>query len=361
VRRRRPGLCAAAHGSGAPEGIALSAAASHGDDIRLLAGRVLGGDARALARTISWIENGDGRGSSVVRELSAAARRHRAAPRVIGLTGAPGAGKSTLTSALVTALRARRERVAVLAVDPSSPFSGGALLGDRVRMQGHALDVGVFIRSMASRGHLGGLAAAAPAAIRALEAAGFSVIVVETVGVGQAEVEIASAADSTVVIVVPGMGDSIQAAKAGVLEIADVLVVNKADRPDTQATVRDLRAMAALSPAPWRPRVVTTVATAPSGIDELVAELDRHWSWLASSGELGRRRRARAREEVLAVAHGAVRSGLSSPLLDALAVQVADGVLDARAAAGQLLASAGYPAEAPDDNFRGGDPPGHAR
>jgi LAO/AO transport system kinase len=227
-------------------------------------------------------------------------------------------------------------------VDPSSPFSGGALLGDRVRMQGHATDPGVFIRSMASRGQLGGLAAATPMAVRALEAAGFDVILVETVGVGQAEVEIASAADSTVVLVMPGMGDSIQAAKAGVLEIADVLVVNKADRPDTQATVRDLRNMVALSAAAWKPPVVTTVATTAEGIDELLGQLDRHAEWLGESGERERRRRARARDEVLALASGVVRAGLAGPLLDSVAAQVADGGLDPHQAAARLLSSAGY-------------------
>ncbi len=248
--------------------------------------------------------------------------RTAAGPRVIGLTGAPGAGKSTTTSALITALRARGERVAVLAVDPSSPFSGGALLGDRARMHGHAT--------------------ATPMAVRALEAAGFDVILVETVGVGQAEVEIASAADSTVVVVVPGMGDSIQAAKAGVLEIADVLVVNKADRPDTQATVRDLRNMVALSAAAWKPPVVTTVATTAEGIDELLRQLDRHAEWLGTSGERDRRRVARARDEVLALAFGVVRGGLGGPLLDSLATQVADGGLDPHQAAEKLLSSAGY-------------------
>ncbi len=267
--------------------------------------------------------------------------------RVIGLTGAPGAGKSTTTNALVAALRARGEQVAVLAVDPSSPFSGGALLGDRVRMQGHAMDAGVFIRSMASRGQLGGLSAATPMAIRALDAAGFSVILVETVGVGQAEVEIASAADSTVVVVVPGMGDSIQAAKAGVLEVADVLVVNKADRPDTAATVRDLKHMVALSSAAWKPPVVQTVATTPDGIGDLLDALDRHWQWLASAGELERRRRARARDEVLAMAFGTVRAALDGPLLDALAGQVADGVLDPHEASEKLLSSVGYSVTAP--------------
>ncbi len=287
-----------------------------------------------------------------MRELTAATAGRGgggtgAGARVIGITGAPGAGKSTTASALVAALRKRVERVAVLAVDPSSPFSGGALLGDRVRMQGHATDSGVFIRSMASRGQLGGLAAATPMAIRALDAAGFDVILVETVGVGQAELEIASAADSTVVVVVPGMGDSIQAAKAGVLEIADVLVVNKADRPDTQVTVRDLRNMVALSSAAWKPPVVTTVATTSEGIDSLTAELDRHWSWLSASGDLARRRRARARDEVLAMAFGAVRTAFDGPLLDALAGQVADGALDSHEASEKLLASAGRTPAAP--------------
>ena len=291
---------------------------------------------------LSWIENDDPRGRSALKHLTTAAAEQRGRARVIGMTGAPGSGKSTTTNALVAALRARGARVAVLAVDPSSPFSGGALLGDRVRMQGHATDAGVFIRSMASRGQLGGLAAATPMAVRALDAAGFDVILVETVGVGQAEVEIASAADSTVVVMVPGMGDSIQAAKAGVLEIADVLVVNKADRPDTQATVRDLRNMAALSSAPWKPPVVTTVATTAEGIDELLRELDRHAEWLTESGEGERRRRARARDEVLALAFGTVRSGLAGPLLDSLAVQVADGALDPHEASGKLLSSVGF-------------------
>ena len=300
-----------------------------------LAERVHAGDARALARVISMIENGDSRVRSVVKEL----RPSSAGARVIGLTGAPGAGKSTVTSALVKAFRARDTRVAVLAVDPTSPFSGGALLGDRVRMQDHAIDPGVFIRSMGSRGQLGGLAAATPQAIRVLDAAGYPVILVETVGVGQAEVEIASAADTTVVLVVPGMGDSIQAAKAGVLEVADVLVVNKADRPDTQATVRDLRSMVALATADWKPPIVTTVATAGEGVDELVRQLDRHRSWLESSGERERRRLARARDEVIALVFGVVRERLAVP--DELAARVADGQLDVHEAADELLASAG--------------------
>ena len=265
---------------------------------------------------------------------------------MIGLTGAPGAGKSTVTGALVAGFLARGLTVAVLAVDPSSPFSGGALLGDRIRMQGHATEPGVFIRSMGSRGRLGGLSAAAPQAIRILQAAGYRVILVETVGVGQAEVEIASAADTTVVLVVPGMGDSVQAAKAGVLEVADVLVVNKADRPDTQAAVRDLRAMVALAPAGWRPPIVTTVATANEGIDDLLVELDRHNAWLDESGERTRRRLARARDEVTALAFGQLAGVLAVP--DELAARVADGGLGPIEAAAGLLAALGLPERARD-------------
>jgi GTPase len=281
------------------------------------------------------VESGDGRVRSVLKEL----RPVPGGARVIGLTGAPGAGKSTVTSALVRAFRARDLRIAVLAVDPTSPFSGGALLGDRIRMQDHATDPGVFIRSMGSRGQLGGLAAATPQAVRVLAAAGYPLILVETVGVGQAEVEIASAADTTVVLVVPGMGDSIQAAKAGILEVADVLVVNKADRPDTQAAVRDLRSMVALATADWKPPIVTTVATSGEGIDELVRQLDRHWSWLESSGERERRRLARARDEVTALVFGVIRDRLDVP--DGLAARVADGRLDPYEAADELLAGIG--------------------
>jgi LAO/AO transport system kinase len=300
-----------------------------------LAERVRAGDQRALARVISLIESGDSLVRSVLKELAPSA----AGARVIGLTGSPGAGKSTVTGALVRAFRQGGDRVAVLAVDPSSPFSGGAVLGDRVRMQDHATDPGVFIRSMASRGQLGGLAAATPQGVRALDAAGFGVILLETVGVGQAEVDVASAADSTVVLVVPGMGDSVQAAKAGVLEIADVLVVNKADRPDTQPTVRDLRNMVALSTAEWKPPIVMTVGTSGEGIDDLMCQLDRHWDWLAASGERDRRRRARARDEIMALASGVVRERLAVP--DELAARVAAGRLGAHEAAAELLAAVG--------------------
>jgi GTPase len=281
------------------------------------------------------VENGDATVRSVMKELSPMAT----GARIIGLTGAPGAGKSTVTSALVRAFRERGDRTAVLAVDPSSPFTGGALLGDRVRMQDHATDTGVFIRSMGSRGQLGGLAAATPQAVRVLDAAGFGTILVETVGVGQAEVQIASAADTTALLVVPGMGDAVQAAKAGVLEVADVLVVNKADRSETQRTVRDLRSVVALAPSPWKPPVVTTVATTGEGVGELVRQLDRHWEWLAEGGERERRRLERAREEVTALAFGAVLERLAVP--DELAARVAEGRLGPHEAADELLASAG--------------------
>jgi LAO/AO transport system kinase len=232
----------------------------------------------------------------------------------------------------------------VLAVDPSSPFTGGALLGDRIRMQEHATDEGVYIRSMASRGHLGGLAASTPQAVRVLDAAGFELIIIETVGVGQAEVAIASLADSVVVLLAPGMGDAVQAAKAGILEVADLFVVNKADKPDAQQVVRDLRNMVALADrndGDWKPPIVSTTATKAEGIGELTERLDQHWSWLNATGELKRRRQARAREELTALAFAALRSRLAASRLDELAAQVAEGTLDPFGAADELLSVAG--------------------
>jgi len=298
--------------------------------------RARAGDTRALARLLSLVEDASPRVRSVIKELLP----HAGAARVIGLTGSPGVGKSTVTGALVSAFRAAGARIAVLAVDPTSPFTGGALLGDRVRMQQHATDEAVFIRSMASRGHLGGLAASTPQAIRVLDAAGFELIIIETVGVGQAEVAIASLADSVVVLLAPGMGDAIQAAKAGILEVADLFVVNKADKPDTQQVVRDLRNMIALAdhgPDDWKPPIITTVAMKGEGIEELVTRLDAHWSWLNSTGELARRRQGRAREEITALAFAALRGRLAADRLDALARRVADGSLDPFAAAEELL------------------------
>jgi LAO/AO transport system kinase len=302
------------------------------------------GNARALARLLSLVEDESPRVRSVIKELL---RQTGGVPRsrIIGLTGAPGVGKSTVTGALLSAFRAAGRRVAVLAVDPTSPFTGGALLGDRIRMQEHATDDQVFIRSMASRGHLGGLAASTPQAIRVLDAAGFELILIETVGVGQAEVAIASLADSVLVLLAPGMGDAIQAAKAGILEVADLFVVNKADKADAQQVVTDLRNMVALAQHgqdDWKPPIVSTVAVRGEGIQELVSRLDQHWSWLNSAGELKRRRQARAREEVTALAFAALRGrlggGAAASRLDELASQVADGTLDPFTAADELLA-----------------------
>jgi len=267
------------------------------------------------------------------------------APYVIGLTGAPGVGKSTTTSALIALWREREQRVGVLAVDPTSPFTGGALLGDRVRMQTHATDSDVFIRSMASRGQLGGMAASTPQAVRVLEATGFDVVMVETVGVGQAEVEIAGTADTTVVLLAPGMGDGIQAAKAGLLEVADLLVVNKCDRDGADAAVRELHNMIAVGgerePGEWRPVVVRATATAAGGIDELVEAIDKHRAWLVSSGDGERRRVRRAAQEIrsIAVAMLSARIGLRADdqRLAELAAGVAAGTMDAYAAASQLV------------------------
>ena len=294
------------------------------------------GDPRALARLLSLVEDESPEVRIVINDLLPETGR----ARIVGLTGAPGVGKSTMTGALVGAFRADDARVAVLAIDPTSPFTGGALLGDRIRMQDHAIDEQVYIRSMASRGHLGGLAISTPQAIRVLDAAGFDPILVETVGVGQAEVAIASLADSVAVLLAPGMGDAIQAAKAGILEVADLFVVNKADKPDSQQVIRDLRTMIALAErghGDWKPPIVSTVAVKGDGIDELVSRLDEHWSWLAATGELKRRRQARAREELTALAFAALRGRLASSRLDELAGQVADGTLDPFQAADELL------------------------
>jgi LAO/AO transport system kinase len=266
--------------------------------------------------------------------------------QVIGLTGSPGVGKSTTTNELVRALRAAGHRVGVLAVDPSSPFTGGAILGDRVRMQDHATDPGVYIRSMSSRGHLGGLAAATPQAVRVLEGAGCDIVLVETVGVGQAEVEVASLADTTLVLLAPGMGDAIQAVKAGILEIADIFVVNKADRDGADNTYRDIQGMIGLGergPGDWRPQVLRAVANRGEGTGEIVAAIDKHHTWLVSHGELARRREARAAAEIEAIALGTLRDRLGSvrdgTALLALAARVATGDLDPYTAAGDLLAA----------------------
>ncbi len=303
-----------------------------------LVDRARAGEFRAVARLISMVENA----SPLLREVSARLAPYTGRAQVVGLTGAPGVGKSTSTSALVAALRAVDKRVGVLAVDPSSPFTGGALLGDRVRMQDHATDGQVFIRSMATRGHLGGLAWATPQALRVLDAAGCDVVLVETVGVGQSEVDVARLADTTVVLLAPGAGDGIQAAKAGILEVGDVFVVNKADRDGADEAVRDLRGMLALAqraPGGWRPPVVKTVASKREGLDDVVAALEKHRSWMAEHGEGNRRRTARARSEIEAIALTALRQrSVRGDVLDELAAAVAAGESDPYTAADTVLA-----------------------
>jgi GTPase len=262
------------------------------------------GDRTAIARLLSLIE----RGGEEAREIGRLAAPSAGDADTVGITGAPGSGKSTLTSALVGHVRSTGAEVAVLAIDPSSPFTGGAILGDRVRMQDHATDPGVFIRSMATRGHLGGLALATPEAIRLLDALGHRLILVETVGVGQVEVEVAGKADTTIVVVNPGWGDSVQANKAGLMEVADIFVINKADRPGADETRRDLEQMLDLagsaewptheSPSAWRPPIVCTVATTGDGVVELWDAVVEHRRHAAESGLLERRRAGRLREEL---------------------------------------------------------------
>jgi LAO/AO transport system kinase len=264
-------------------------------DVARVVEGVLKGERRAVARAISMVEDG----SEGLPELIGGLFPETGTAYTVGLTGSPGVGKSSLAAELVTAARARDRTVAVLAVDPTSPFTGGALLGDRLRMQSHATDPDVFIRSMATRGHLGGLALAAPEAVRVLDAGGADLVIVETVGVGQAEVEVATAADTTLVVVAPGWGDAVQASKAGILEIADVFVVNKADRPGADETVRDLEAMLKMGPElDWTPPVVRTSTQAHEGVDDLWEAIEGHWKHLESTGELERRRRSRLLHEV---------------------------------------------------------------
>jgi LAO/AO transport system kinase len=306
-------------------------------DVPDLVARAQQGQAAAIARLISLVEDD----SPALPEMSAALAPHTGRAHIVGLTGSPGVGKSTSTSALVAGLRERGKRVAVLAIDPSSPFSGGALLGDRIRMSEHDTDPDVFIRSMATRGHLGGLAGAAPQALRVLDAAGCDVIVVETVGVGQSEVEIAGIADTTLVLMAPGMGDGIQAAKAGILEIGDIFVINKADRDGANTTRRELRNMIGMraEDSDWTPPVVLTVATKGEGADEVVDEIQNHFAYLTESGELTRRRIGRARREIEALALASVqrRLGEYAAGADELAAEVAAGSLDPFAAASRLL------------------------
>lgn len=255
------------------------------------------GDRAALARVLSLLERGD----VVAREVGRMAYKRGGQGYTVGITGAPGAGKSTLTSAVIKHLRSMQLEIAVLAIDPSSPFTGGAILGDRVRMQDHATDPGVFIRSMATRGHLGGLSLSTPEAIRMLDAVGRKWILVETVGVGQVEVEIAGKADTTVVVLNPGWGDSVQANKAGLMEIADIFVINKADRKGVEETRRDVEQMLELSDLAhdaWRPPIIATVGNTGEGVVNLWDAVLEHRASIEASGELQKRRDFRLREEL---------------------------------------------------------------
>ena len=303
---------------------------------------VSAGDRRAVARAISMVEDGaDGLPDLIAGLFPKTGRAY-----TIGLTGSPGVGKSSLAAELVKAARQREKSVAVLAIDPTSPFTGGALLGDRLRMQSHATDPNVFIRSMATRGHLGGLALAAPEAIRVLDASGADVIVLETVGVGQAEVEVATTADTTLVVVAPGWGDAIQASKAGILEIADVFVVNKADREGAGEAVRDLKAMLHLGPElDWPPPVVTTSTHTSEGIDDLWDSIELHRKHLESTGELEKRRRRRLLGEVEEMVAVRLRERIDARLRDGDLESLADDLVarkvDPYAAVAMLMGKLG--------------------
>jgi LAO/AO transport system kinase len=312
-------------------------------DERTLAQRLLDGDRRALARAITLVENEDPDGYAVVREVYP--KTGKAA--VFGLTGPPGVGKSTLIGALTKARRAADRTIGVLSIDPSSPFTQGAVLGDRIRLTEHFLDPGVFIRSMANRGALGGLSEAALQAALLMDASGKDDVFLETVGVGQAEVDIIDHADTVVLALMPGSGDSIQALKAGVMEIPDVIVVNKRDHPLTETMVREIRGVLSLAPQRgWRVPIITTEASRGQGIDELVEKLDAHRAYIQEEGTLSERRRRNLRNEVLALAAGRMRRRLEAGLQDDAAfAKLLDEVvarrLDPASAATQLLERTG--------------------
>ena len=298
-----------------------------------------GGQRSSLARLLSVVE----RGGPSARELERLVHPLGGAAAVVGITGSPGSGKSTLTNVLCAIARANDERIGVLAVDPSSPFTGGAILGDRVRMSDHTLDPGIFIRSMATRGHLGGLALATPAAIRVLDAVGFPWIVVETVGVGQVEVEIVGSADTTVVVLNPGWGDAVQANKAGLMEIADVFVINKADRPGAGDTERDVQQMLMMrADDGWSPPVVSTVASEGTGVDELWQAIRAHGAWLETTGAGESRRHRRVAVElrsiVAAIAVSSAELASAGGQFDELCKAVVERRIDPWSAADQLLA-----------------------
>lgn len=307
-----------------------------------LSQRLLDGDRRALARAITLVERGDEQGWQVVRETYSAT----GTAQLVGITGPPGAGKSTLVGALATHWREAQETVGILSIDPSSPFTHGALLGDRIRLTEHFLDRGVFIRSMANRGALGGLSEAALQTALLMDAAGRDHVLIETVGVGQAEVDIIDHADTVVLVLIPGSGDSIQALKAGVMEIPDIIVVNKSDHPMAETMIREVRSVLSLGHPKdegWMPPIVSTRAVDGTGIPELVEQLDRHGAHLRETGQLEERRMHNLRKEVLAIATLRLRAELersltSDPNLAGLLEQVGGRELDPASAAAQLLA-----------------------
>jgi LAO/AO transport system kinase len=300
----------------------------------------LSGSHQAVARVISLVEDGEAEGYALLRQLHPRTGRGY----TIGITGPPGAGKSTIVDSLTRTLRAQGKRVAVVAVDPTSPFTGGALLGDRIRMQDHASDPGVFIRSMATRGNLGGLAPATSDVVRILDAMGYDVIFIETVGTGQAEVDVVRAADTVVIVLVPGLGDAVQTMKAGIMEIGEVFVVNKADQGDADRTLTEVKMMLGQNPQPdeWKPPVLKAIATSGEGIADLLEAVGEHRRWQEQHGRLERRRRARRRDEIvrlveLRTRERALDAARRSGRLEILAEKVFAGELDPYSAAEEIL------------------------
>ena len=304
-----------------------------------LAEAVLQGSSQAVARLISLVENHMEQAVPELRTLYP----HTGRASVVGVTGPPGAGKSTLVNALVREIRLGKRRVGVVAIDPTSPFTGGAILGDRIRMQDHSADPGVFVRSMATRGRLGGLAPATSGVVAVLDAFGCDIIFIETVGAGQGEVEIAGAADTVLLVTVPTLGDSVQTLKAGIMEIGDIFIVNKADRGDAERTAMEIKAMLGLAPqhSGWRPPVLLAAATEGRGIAEILKAVDEHRHYLVEHGLLINRRKVRRRQEILEVVEDRLLARVGGDRVDALATRVAEGGLDPYTAADELLGRPG--------------------
>lgn len=304
-----------------------------------LADAVLRGSVPAAARLISLVENRLDDAVPELRRLHA----HTGRASVVGVTGPPGSGKSTLVNALVRTLRGSQRRVGVVAVDPTSPFTGGAILGDRIRMQDHSTDPGVFVRSMATRGRLGGLAPATTGAVAVLDAFGCDVIFIETVGAGQGEVDVAGAADTVLLVTVPTLGDSIQALKAGLMEIGDLFIVNKADRGDADRTATEIKMMLGLAPAQagWKPPVLLATATEGAGIPEVLGAIKNHRRYLEQHGLLAERRKARHRREIVELVEQRVLARLGGDRVDAFAAKVTEGELDPYTAAERLINESG--------------------